>query len=101
MGTLFRSRLGCKKLFCIPPGRADQNQGGRKTYDPTDGDNGTECTFPVEFNTKCIAFYCSYLYQQNHVVSGNFDNETKFRIWAKNINGTRVAATLAYIAYGI
>lgn len=76
-------------------------QGGRKTYNPTDGDDGTEGTFPIEFNQNCKSIYASYPYQQNHIVAAGFDDNTTFRIWAKNCGGTRISATVAYIAYGI
>ena len=87
-------------LLCIG-WRSANSQGGRKTYNPTDGDDGTEGTFPIEFNQNCKAIYASYPYQQNHIVAAGFDDNTTFRIWAKNISGNRVAATVAYIAYGI
>lgn len=75
-------------------------QGGRVTYDPETGDTGSEFLFPIAFNQSSMDIICSYANQQNYVVAASTINKTTFKVWAKNVSGSRTTATIHYVSFG-
>ncbi len=75
-------------------------QGGRVTYDSATGDTGSEFLFPIAFNQSSIDIICSYANQQNYVVAASTINKTTFKVWAKNVSGSRTTATVHYVSFG-